>query len=500
MKSLFPEAAGDVQVLNNEEGLLWLGKDAVLRCGDLVAAAPMTYCSVEPIDAKGAAKEALNLREASCICTEMPVELDETPSDLEVGYWPSYSAMTPHQRGYYLRWLASGKRTLPADIGYGFVYFYGLERRALLDKEDIFEIIEEVKRLLELGSDSRSFRGYLGRFLVYLHARYLNDPRMTEKSLADLYRLLPSSQGGALSRLVLGYRALQNSPLSAEQAFNLLRRLPKTEKTRSFSPRFSSSPELKRLFALGYGRIYPQGFTFSASFGTKNSVEYSVASGTLSFSKNAKSPLKSPPPAVVPNVLGRRSQFKKLQALYDTCIGELAASKGRSPSGELVVVRPGGKRTPGEPLPLVHIDMGRVAALKEETEALTRELAAVFDPEEEEEEEAAGGLHRAEADLNDAAEGMEREMERFPFSGAVMAELDSRYWACVPSLLGQAEWTKEGLSSLARRHGLMPNAMMEAVNTWSAEALGDFLLLEKDGVWTLNRDFAEDKHQQFRES
>jgi hypothetical protein len=32
----------------------------------------------------------------------------------------------------------------------------------------------------------------------------------------------------------------------------------------------------------------------------------------------------------------------------------------------------------------------------------------------------------------------------------------------------------------------MPNAMLEAVNTWSAETLGDFLFLEKGDVWILN--------------
>jgi hypothetical protein len=463
METLFPEVE-----TNAEKGLLWLGRGSVLRCGGVAAADPMTYCSTDSADEN----------EASCIYTQMAVEIDKKPDDLEVGYWPSYSAMKPHQRGYYLHWLASGKKTPPADIGYAFVYFYGLERRALLDERDVFWIIEEAKRLFELGA-SRSFRGYLGRFLVYLHAKYLNDLDMTEKSLADLYRLLPASQGNAVSRLVLGYRALQNAPLSAEQAFNLLRRLPKAGKSRVVSPRFSSSPELKRLFAIGYDRIYPRGFTLSASFGKKNSAEYSVASGTLSLPNG----VKSPPPVTVPNVLGRVSQFEKLQNLYDTCIEELAASKGRSPSDELVVARPAGRKTSGERLPLVHIDMDRVAALKEETETLTRELAAVFEPEET---TAQSGLARTRAIPKDVEEKEEKEAELLPFPKEITEELDRRYWPCVSSLLQRAEWSKEDLSSLARRHVLMPNAMLEAVNTWSAETLGDFLFLEKGDVWVLN--------------
>jgi hypothetical protein len=115
---------------------------------------------------------------------------------------------------------------------------------------------------------------------------------------------------------------------------------------------------------------------------------------------------------------------------------------------------------------------------------LTRELAAVFGPDEGETAASLG----TETGLKNAAEEEAGEMGRLPFPKEVMAELDPRYWSCVPSLLEQTVWSKKDLSSLARRHALMPNAMVEAVNTWGAETLGDFLLLEKDGVWILNRD------------
>ncbi|MDR1622744.1 MAG: TerB N-terminal domain-containing protein [Synergistaceae bacterium] len=482
--------AGEEIFTKDSPALLWLGEDAVLRFGDVSVAAPMTYCSAGPSGSQEASKEA------SCICAGMAVSIQdnvkENPDDLAIGYWPSYSAMKPHQRGYYLRWLASGKKTMPADIGYAFVYFYGLERRALLDRRDIFRILEEAKRLLEVCGASKSFRGYLTRFLVYLHAKYLNDPAMTGKNLADLYRLFPPSQGSTLSRLVLGYHALRNTPLSAEQAFNLLQRLPKTEKSKSFSPRFSSSPELKRLFALRYGRVYPRGFTLSASFGKKDPAAYSPASGTLASAEGMK-PLE---PATIPNVLGKASQFKKFQEIYDACIEELAAAKGRSVSDELVVVRSAGKRPPGEPLPLVRIDLEKVAALREETESLTRQLAAVFVPEEENEAAGSGSVP-AESNPKDAEEGT----EPLPFSEDAVKKLDRGYWPCVSSLLRRAEWSKEDLAALARRCGLMPNAMLNAVNTWSVEALGDFLLIEStesmEGAeereaWTVNEELIED--------
>lgn len=50
-------------------------------------------------------------------------------------YWPSYSEISPEARGAYLEWLSSGKADTEADIGYIFLYFYGLERRLLHDSE-----------------------------------------------------------------------------------------------------------------------------------------------------------------------------------------------------------------------------------------------------------------------------------------------------------------------------------------------------------------------------
>jgi len=65
-----------------------------------------------------------------------------------LGYWPRYENMTPGQRGNYLSWLASGKQGQLDDIGYAFVYFYGLERRVFIDGKDVDLIIPEVVRLL----------------------------------------------------------------------------------------------------------------------------------------------------------------------------------------------------------------------------------------------------------------------------------------------------------------------------------------------------------------
>lgn len=93
-----------------------------------------------------------------------------------LGYWPSYSQMTGSQRRYYIEWMASGRIVMPLELGYAFVFFYGLERRALHDQKDKVPIFEEVARLRALhvaGAEkvSASFMGYTGSFLWLLLAQ-----------------------------------------------------------------------------------------------------------------------------------------------------------------------------------------------------------------------------------------------------------------------------------------------------------------------------------------
>jgi hypothetical protein len=78
-------------------------------------------------------------------------------SERRTGYWPSYSTCSPEARGAYLQWLSSGRKDPSADIGLVFLYFYGLERRALADTltvdvpaTEIEAIRADVQRLLGL--------------------------------------------------------------------------------------------------------------------------------------------------------------------------------------------------------------------------------------------------------------------------------------------------------------------------------------------------------------
>lgn len=85
-----------------------------------------------------------------------------------LGYWPSYAGITPECRRAYLEWLAAGKRTPRIDIGYVFLYFYGLERRLFVERppaEEVGALVAEVERLRGIYADNRSFDGYSRRLI-----------------------------------------------------------------------------------------------------------------------------------------------------------------------------------------------------------------------------------------------------------------------------------------------------------------------------------------------
>ena len=92
-----------------------------------------------------------------------------------LSYWPSYNSASPEARAAYLKWLAGGRSDPVADIGFVFLYFYGLERRALLDavgdpaaRADLPTIMREAERLLCIYGENGSFRSYGGSLLAYL--------------------------------------------------------------------------------------------------------------------------------------------------------------------------------------------------------------------------------------------------------------------------------------------------------------------------------------------
>lgn len=79
------------------------------------------------------------LNEPSAIYIDLPIDntfISPTPLD----YFPSYEKLTPQERAAYINWLTD--ITTPIDIGYVFIFYYGLERHLLFgNSEDALKTI-----------------------------------------------------------------------------------------------------------------------------------------------------------------------------------------------------------------------------------------------------------------------------------------------------------------------------------------------------------------------
>ena len=100
----------------------------------------------------------------------------------ELPYYPRYSDIPSVCRAAYLDWLASGRSDPSYNPGYLFLYFYGLERRFLIDgtsDNERREVLEEVRRLKNIYPESRSVKRYLEEFIQVAQI-FLNDAASQE--------------------------------------------------------------------------------------------------------------------------------------------------------------------------------------------------------------------------------------------------------------------------------------------------------------------------------
>ncbi|UVM36123.1 TerB N-terminal domain-containing protein [Pseudomonas sp. B21-017] len=230
-------------------------------------------------------------------------------------YWPSFHSISPEARRGYLQWLEGGRRDPLADTGYVFLFFYGLERRALVDavsdpqvKAEIPLITKEVQRLLDIYGDNRSFRGYAEGFLDYLSNQAL-DPNLylgpPPDAVAYSYEMpLPL-------RIGLGQHASNKRPLDADWALawaladpNISKRTPVTRCKDVFAA----------LFKLKYTSTHPAGLILAQNK-TKLKASYRPASAVLMA------------PAVnlgdLPDVMATSGTRKNLQLIVELCTSEL---------------------------------------------------------------------------------------------------------------------------------------------------------------------------------
>ena len=141
-------------------GLHWNNRNFELDVNGLVIKGAMVYWA----DGKP------GIDEPSCIDITLPFDVDytnHTKSNVE-----SYAMMTPSQRGGYLMWLAGGRNVIPADLSWAYLWFMGIERRALLDKQDISLCVVESLRTLPFARNDRLYKN-LRHLAIWLAVKYM---------------------------------------------------------------------------------------------------------------------------------------------------------------------------------------------------------------------------------------------------------------------------------------------------------------------------------------
>ncbi len=181
-------------------------------------------------------------------------------TERQMGYWPSYSEISPSARRAYLNWLAGGRQDPEADVGYVFIFFYGLERRAILDaskddaaKADWPVIAAELRRLLDIyGDKSGSFRSYAGSLLDWVSLA-----EHPEKAYLKPIPSFPKTYELPLYiRVALGQAAVDGVPVSAQLALAWAK-LDPTNYLRT--PATRCPEEFDKLFVSKYHEMFGQG-------------------------------------------------------------------------------------------------------------------------------------------------------------------------------------------------------------------------------------------------
>lgn len=242
----------------------WVTHALSMRVSDIAFEAFLIYF--------GKPKNASAYPHSSLIDPTLPVGACGDPAGATLGYWPSYAGLDPRGRRTYLEWLTAG-RPGGMPIGYVFLYFYGLERRLIVDRSeaDGAAILGEVRRLLDLYDVNSSFTRYARLLLDVGSVIAREDSPPLRPTLDHRY----SFELPLRIRIPLGERIAAGESLNADEALAWILALPdtylRTAATRCFD-------ELIDLWRLRFDQGNPEGLKIRSPK-TRLCVRYQAAAG-----------------------------------------------------------------------------------------------------------------------------------------------------------------------------------------------------------------------------
>lgn len=285
-------------------GMTWVGSGQSISVQGFTIHNPLTYWSNNTYP------------EASCIAAALKVEKPENTSSTSLPYWPQYSGLTPKQRGKYLSWLSRGRNDDLDEIGYAFIFFYGLERRAILEKQDCDTILPEVRRLLTRYPLSSSFNFYLNQFMAYTVGS-----RLGVMNDSEIKKLFPSFDNldEYLTKVILSWHWSHNLAVHWELCYSL----SKTSAGFTRTNIVKKSPVLlKQLFRKKFLLHFPKGIPFASTY-DKFQLNYRHASPTLMRNAGYSKGANRIEPLILPIPSLNSQPYGLLKKIWDDCIEDL---------------------------------------------------------------------------------------------------------------------------------------------------------------------------------
>jgi len=261
--------------------------------------------------------------EPSAIITSLSVGRTAAYPLEDFGYYPAYFNLTPAQRRSYLEWLSAGREDADPSqrsLGYVFIFFYGLERRIIVDRDRDPRLLDEILRLLQHygpAHKSRSLKSYALQLLHFagwqLGADYYREfwPRLLE---FDDDR--PDQDG---LRFVLANLYQRGEPLDWTVAYRIAMA---DEESRRSTVVKRTRDKFWELFEQRFNEQFPGGIVLQAAK-QEALVQYRPASSALvqlSYERKRGNPFD----LRMPNVAGLRRQFKALPEIWNSCVDDLS--------------------------------------------------------------------------------------------------------------------------------------------------------------------------------
>jgi len=253
----------------------------------------------------------------SLIDPSLPIDGEHPATDGEgMVYWPSYSLIPAPCRAAYLEWLADGRRAPGTNIGYVFLFYYGIERRLLLDSTTDVEaadesplLLNEIERLSSIYGSNRSFQGYSQGLLDFVRVQKSRDRPLyrEEPPVRTQYRL------PIMVEVALGQAAADDVPLPVEWAWCWLLGDPMLSLR---TPAMRCPEEFEQIFRLRYGERFGDGIRLHQGTGDLVAT-YQPANVSFGQEFRVRLPVKE--------VQGSDEALRRLRELAESCTDELDA-------------------------------------------------------------------------------------------------------------------------------------------------------------------------------